>query len=313
MANTVFWIGTDGNVWFKDGSGVKNVGRPIKIYENGFDAQLLSAESNQIPDPNPGGATLGATTDVGDGGGSRAQADPDAGQRSTLKNRIAGRGNEIDAAYGSLFGDLNSLVSARDAELETQYGGQLKKASDQFTEALPMIDQSYAAIGSYDSTQRNDSRGKAKKGFEETTQTIETNKGKDKAALGQYKREQEAKFTADKEAAKRAVASAGETTDVGALRSLSNDLDTNLSATGVTKATLGTEGAAKKAVTDLTGDNGRFDAAINALDSIIKSSMGSDVKAAAVKAVTDSAGLTDEEKKKVQAQYGNVYEEQAAL
>ena len=61
MENTVFWIGTDGNVWFKDASGTRNVGRPIKIYENGFDAQLLSAESNQIQDPNPG-ATLGATT-----------------------------------------------------------------------------------------------------------------------------------------------------------------------------------------------------------------------------------------------------------
>lgn len=311
MANTVFWIGTDGNVWFKDASGTRNVGRPIKIYENGFDAQLLSAESDQIQDPNPGGATLGATTES-TGGGS-AQADPDAGQRTTLKNRISGRAGEINSAYDALFGDLNELIRTRDAELEAQYGGQLTKAGEQYAEALPMIDQSYAAIGSYDSTQRNDSRGKAKKGFEDTTKTIETNKGKDKAALGQYKREQEAKFTADKDAANRAIASAGETTDVGALRSLSNDLDSNLSATGVTRATLGTEGSAKKAVSDLTQDNGRFDATINALDAIIKSSMGSDVKAAAVKAVTDSAGLTEEEKKKVTAQYGNVYEEQAAL
>jgi len=92
-----------------------------------------------------------------------------------------------------------------------------------------------------------------------------------------------------------------------------NDIERNIDQAGVTRATLGTDGDAAKAVSSLTADAGRFEAATNALDSIIKSSMSGAVKEAAVKAVTDNAGLSDEEKKKVQAQYGNVYAEQAAL
>jgi hypothetical protein len=41
--------------------------------------------------------------------------------------------------------------------------------------------------------------------------------------------------------------------------------------------------------------------------------MSGAVKQAAVSAITDSAGLSEQEKKKVQETYGNVYEEQAAL
>lgn len=254
-----------------------------------------------------GGGTGGGT------GGSAAPADPDEPIRQALRAEITNRGGEVDAVYGSLFGDIDNLIKARDAELTTQYGQQRGSASSQYAEVLPEIDMSYAALGSYDSTQRGDKRGKAKRGYEETLDTIAKNEGSDKAKLGQYGIEQKAKFNADKEAAKRNVARAGETTDVNALRGLRNELETNLSTAGVTRAGLTPEGEARKNLTALTSNNGRYEAAINALDSIFKSSMASDVKEAAVEAVSSSAGLSPEEKKKVQEQYGNVYAEQAAL
>lgn len=262
---------------------------------------------------NQSGAANPAPTGGGGGGGSSAPADPDAAVRNQLRGEIGARGGEVDAVYSSLFGDLDNLLRSRDAELTTQYGQQRGRAGEQYAEALPAIDQSFAALGSYDSTQRGDKRGSAKKGFEDTVATIGQNESSDKGKLGQYGTEQRAKFNADKESAKRNVARAGETTDVGALRSMRNDLETNLSTAGVTRATLAPEGQAKKELEGLTSNQGRYEAAIGALDSILKSSMASDVKAAAVEAVTNSAGLSDEEKKKVQETYGNVYAEQAAL
>lgn len=255
---------------------------------------------------------------IGGGGGFRSgggggAVDKDAALRNTLKSRIGGRGADVDAIYQALFGDLEGLLRARDAELEDQYGSQLKKATETYTDALPTIENSYAAIGSSDSTDQADAKTKADKGFKETTATIGQNKAKDKAALGQYGNENRAKFTADRDAAKRAIDSSRDTTDVDALRGLDNDLAGNLSQAGVTRATLGTDGAARKSITDLTGDNGRYDAAVNALDSVIKSSMSGAVKSAAVKAITDAGGLSEDEKKKVQQTYGNVYAEQAAL
>jgi hypothetical protein len=51
---SVYWIGSDGNVWFKGATGaVQNVGAPIKAGANGFDSAMLSAEATQIADPNP--------------------------------------------------------------------------------------------------------------------------------------------------------------------------------------------------------------------------------------------------------------------
>ncbi len=313
----VYWTGADGNVYLKSSSfdGVR------KMDGNSFDlAQRANLPIVQgltmIQDPVEGGSATppkGATEDTNNLTYGDSTADPDAALRNQLRGKISGRSGEIDKAYNSLFSALDELLRSRDSELETQYGGQLKSAADSYAEALPQIDSSYAALGSYDSTQRGDARGKAKTGFESTTKTIGENKNKDKAALGQYGKEQRAKFTADRDSAKRAIASSATTTDVDALRGLSNDLDSNLSQTGVTRATLGTDGQAAKELSGLTQDNGRYQAAVDALESIIKSSMAGDMRDAAVEAITNSSGLSDEEKKKVQAQYGNTYAEQAAL
>lgn len=258
-------------------------------------------------------AAVAAPTDLsgvsyggGDGG-------VDMGLVNSLRGDITGRGRDIDAIYSALFGDLTNLVKSRAGDLETQYGDQLKKAADQYAGALPEIENSYAAIGAADSTDTSDAKTKAKAGYEDTTKTIGKNKADDIAKLGQYDMEQRAKIQADKDAAARNVARAGETTDTDALRSMRNDLETNLDQAGVTRAQLGTNGQAAQTVSGLTGDAGRFEQATNALDSIIKSSMSGAVKEAAVKAITDNAGLSDEEKNKVNQMYGNVYAEQQAL
>lgn len=315
-SGSVYWIGADGNVWYKAADGtVTNMGPASGTSTT---ANLTLNGSKEIADPLPGGTTTAsAPTSGGGGGGGTAAAaapvDPDIAMRAALRGEIKGRGGEIDAAYASLFGDLDNLLRSRDMELETQYGDQLRKAGEQYSGALPQIETSYAAIGSADSTDKSDAKTGAKKGFDETTKTIGSNKAGDKAKLGQYGSENRAKFTADKEAASRNVARADSTEDVGALRQMRNDLESNLSQTGVTRATLGSDGKARADLSALTADSGRYEAAIGALDSILKSSMSGAVKEAAVQAITTSAGLSDEEKKKVQQTYGNVYAEQAAL
>lgn len=273
--------------------------------------QVTSNPMDMLTIGSPAGTTLGATTTGG--GTAPAAVDPSVARRNALVALMSGKRSAIDEAYNALFGDLETLLQSKAGELETQYGGQLKKAGEQFADVLPTIDSSYAALGSYDSTQRGDSRGKAQKGYEETVSTIGQNKTKDQAALGQFGNESRAKFQADKDAALRYIDSAAGTTDEGAVREANNNLDTNLSQTGVTRATLGTSGSAAEKIKGMTADNGRFQAAIDSLDAIVKSSMPTDVKAAAVTAVTNSAGLSDEDKAKVQAQYGNVYAEQATL
>lgn len=279
---------------------------------------IQGSSPNLQPTINPmdvlAGSDINAVLGATDTGSFAAPVvDPNAARRSALKTSLASKRGAIEEAYNALFADLDTLLKARAGELDTQYGGQLKKASENFADVLPTIDASFAALGSYDSTQRGDNRAKAEKGYTDTVETIGANKTKDQAALGQYGNESRAKFKADKDSALRYIDSSADTTDVDALQAANNNLDTNISQTGVTRATLGTDASAAQQIKGLTSDNGRFQAAIDSLDAIIKSSMPNDVKQAAVEAVTTAGGLSPEEKKKVQEQYGNVYAEQAAL
>lgn len=318
---TVYWIGSDGMPYHRVGDVVYG-GKDA--YTSLYIAKKAGNTVELIDDPNPGNPGSQATnkntgggTGGGGGGGvddteAKRRAEEEA-ERGRLRGEITGYADDVESVYGGLFGDLNNLVTARDAELETQYGDQLKKAGEQYAGAIPEIETSYAAIGAGDSTDTMYSKNKAKKGLDDTTETIGKNKSADKAKLGQYKKENEAKFTADRDAAREAISKAGSTTDIAALRGMSNDLGTNVRTAGVTRATLTSEEGGRKAVTDLTKDGGRFEAAINALDGIIKSSLSGSVKEAATKAIVDNAGLSEEEKKKVNEQYGNVYAEQQAL
>lgn len=324
-AYTEYWIGSDGMPYHRVGDTVYG---GQEAYTSLYMAKKNGNQVVLIDDPLPGGVqqqaapTGGGTGGGGTTGGTGKSAAEiaeeqrlaaEAAERASLKNEITGYEDDIEATYGSLFGDLNNLIVERDKELETQYGDQLKKAGEQYTGAIPEIERSYAALGAADSTDRGDAKDKAKKGFDDTTATIGSNKTADKAKLGAYKTETETKLNQDRESARNIIRNAATTDSVDALRTGRNSLQTNLSDAAVTKSTLGTSGSARKAVTDLTKDGGRYEAAVGALDSIIKSSMSGAVKQAAVKAITDSAGLSEEEKKKVNEQYGNVYSEQQAL
>lgn len=278
---------------------------------------------NLVDGSGDGGASLGATdsgsyygggSSYGSGGSSYSQAavDPNAARRASLKEGIKGKRALIEAAYNDLFANLDNLLRAKSADLDTQYAGQIDTAGKNLADALPTIDSSYASLGSYDSTQRGDARGKAKDSYNDTVKTIGNNKAKDVAALGQYGNESKARFQADKDSANRYIDSADTTTDVDSLQTASNSIDSNLSQTGVTKATLGTDASVSRDIKNLTADGGRFQAAIDSLKSVLDSSLPGAVKQAAVTAVTNNSGLTEDEKKKVQAQYGNVYAEQNA-
>lgn len=69
MAGAVYWVGTDGNVWHKSSDGVVNRGKPINLYNTGFDAENFSAEASPINDPNPQYQDTDSTIDYGGGGG----------------------------------------------------------------------------------------------------------------------------------------------------------------------------------------------------------------------------------------------------
>lgn len=243
------------------------------------------------------------------------QVDPREAQenaeRGKLRGDIHARVNDLNALYNQLFGNLDNVAAERARELEDNYGEQLGKAAQKYADGIATIDNSYAALGSGDSTDRTYAKNSAKSGFEETNKQIKKNKEEDLAKLGNYVEGTKAKWRADHESANRLNGRADEVKDLTELRGGRNSIEDKI---GNVKADIGnmnTESGARGKLTELTGDGGRSDSLSSALDSILKSSLGGGMKEAAVDTIGNAAGANkgqiDEIKKKNAAQFGDAY------
>lgn len=259
------------------------------------------------------------TQSSGGGGGSRGPSAADkaaakeAAERNALRAEATARVQEILSAYDGLFGGLDNLLKDRAKTVETDYGEQFGTAAKQYADSLPMIESSYASLGAADSTDLRDADIKAEDGFKETNKTIKKNKEADLSKIGQYGSEQKAKWNADRDSVNRLNGRLAGVEDLGELRSSRNSLEEKLGSVRADSGTLNTDSGARGQLSGLTQDAGRFDSLTNALDAILKSSMGRGVKEAAVQSVADSGGLSETDKKKTQTMLGNTYAEQAAL
>jgi hypothetical protein len=232
-------------------------------------------------------------------------------ERGKLRGDIHARVNDLNALYNQLFGNLDNVAAERARELEDNYGEQLGKAAQKYADGIATIDNSYAALGSGDSTDRTYAKNSAKSGFEETNKQIKKNKEEDLAKLGNYVEGTKAKWRADHESANRLNGRADEVKDLTELRGGRNSIEDKI---GNVKADIGnmnTESGARGKLSELTGDGGRADSLSSALDSILKSSIGGGMKEAAVDTIGNAAGANkgqiDEIKKKNAAQFGDAY------
>lgn len=227
---------------------------------------------------------------------------------NAIKGQIAGRRGSINDIYNAMFGDLDTVARERASDIERKSGENIGKLTDQYTASIPGIESSYAALGAGDSTDTRDAKIKAKSGYDDSVKQVGEQKQDDLAKVGSYVNENKAKFGADHDSILRLIDQAGQSDNEGDVRNADNEVANRLGQANVTRATLGTDAGARGALSGITADNGRFDSIAGALDNIMQSSLAGGVKAAAVEAASNAAGLTDEDKAKIKMQYGNVYD-----
>ena len=114
MANTVYWVGRNGNVYFRSGDKVTDAGKLIKDFGNGFDAEFLSAESNRIDDPV---AVQKEQAPASTGGGASAQKKVlNQAAVNATQQAIDSLGTELDTGYKNNDDSFNSLTGKYDQE-----------------------------------------------------------------------------------------------------------------------------------------------------------------------------------------------------
>lgn len=135
VADSVYWIGQDGNVWLKGPSGnVTNAGQPINVGNDGFDSNLMSAAASRIDDPNPGNGAPSAPSDPNGSVAASAAANTPAPIKVDKSNDIALQNagltaadtqqttglSTIDKALGGLTGQYDTEATANEANYGTQ-------------------------------------------------------------------------------------------------------------------------------------------------------------------------------------------------
>lgn len=244
----------------------------------------------------------------GSGSGFGGSQGDDPAAIAATRGQIHARASDIMHAYDALFGQLDAILKDKAAKTESDYGDQFATTSKNYTDSIPEIQKSYAAIGSGDSTDQSDAKDKAHEGFVSANQTIQKNKDTDLAAIGNYGATQRSKYGADRDSVNRLVSRSDADASLASLQGAQGDLDNKLGSIQADTGALTTDSGARGQLSALTADNGRFDSVRQALDTVVKSSMSGSVKQAAVQAVVDSAGLSDLDKQKVKQLYGNVYD-----
>lgn len=258
---------------------------------------------NVAPAAGAGGGVGGAVYDP-----VAAAAAAARNKLNSLRGGVQGKRGAVQAAYDALFGDLDILSRDRAAEIERKTGENINKLTEGYTSSIPQIQSSYAALGADNSTDTRDAKIKAKSGYDDSIKQVGEQKESDLAKVGQYGRENKAKFGADRDSIFRLIDQAAQSEDEGDIRNASNEIDNRLGQATATRATLGTDAGARGQLSAITADAGRFDSIKASLDNIMSSSLAGGVKAAAVEAATTAAGISDEDKQKIKLQYGNIYD-----
>lgn len=268
------------------------------------------ASKGKSPQAAPQQITGGDVAAAGGGGGYGYGAGGggiDMNAVNSTRGSIKATIPELMAAFDQLFGNLHAVAADREAQTRKDYGDQFGTAAKQYTDSIPKIENSYAAIGADSSTDNTYAKNDAKEGYDNTNKQIQKNEDDDLAKIGNYLAENTAKYSADRDSVNRLAGRVDQTTDIGDLNNTRNAIEDKLGSVRADTGALNTDAGARGQLSALTADNGRFDSLKGALDQIINGSMSGAVKQAAVQSVVDAGGLSDEDKKKVQAQYGNAY------
>lgn len=117
MANTVYWVGRNGNVYYRSGDKVTDAGKLIKDYGDGFDAQRLSAQSNKIPDPVKEEKSAPVVpSDTGSGGSAGPSKVLNQAAVSATQQAIDSLGIERDTGFRNIDEGYKSLIGKYDRE-----------------------------------------------------------------------------------------------------------------------------------------------------------------------------------------------------
>lgn len=226
---------------------------------------------------------------------ARKAAEEEA-KRSELRTNIQNLINNSLGIYDSLYGNARTAAASQRQALDKRYDTETGALSEQFTQELPKIGQSYAGRGAYDSSYRMGAENAAQKGYEGQLNTLSTQRQADAAKIGQALAEQEAQFEMGKSKIGLLGGRLGEIQDINELTQLRNEMDNRIAELNASRAGLQSQEAYRQKFAGLAPATDRLAGLKTQLSTLIQGQAPGPLKRAVAEQIIGSAGLTEEEK-----------------
>jgi hypothetical protein len=288
-------VGSSGS-YTQYGGGVPNTQTSSPI--NTYDPQQAGTNTS---------GTLGATDSyggyTGDGGG---YVDPAISAEAERQAKLAeGRAavtnlvGSITGVYDALYGDIGTVAREKTGQLESKYGREIENYTGEFNDQFPVIGQSYAARGAYDSSYRQDKEGIATRGFQRGLGDIQANKREDLAKVGQYISQTQADINAQKGGTQAILDQLAAIEDENTLTNLRNELDTKLRTLQASRAGNQSQAAYMNTLNTTVPGASRMGSIKANLDNVLKSAIPTALKRSVVTQLVNNAGLASEDAQKL--------------
>lgn len=131
-AQGVYWVGQDGNIWYKTGDNTRNMGKALNADDNYFQSVGGNINATRIDDPNPQPQpqqqqfVLDANTPApsAPNGGSVGAAGPVAPPKPDKSNSIALNNaglSKVDQSLNTGIGKINEALGKVTGQYDTEY------------------------------------------------------------------------------------------------------------------------------------------------------------------------------------------------
>ena len=282
------------------------------VTNSGYDSTGRKVVNNAKPNSNTNTAPNIDARNTGNGGGGGGggggAVDTSAAERAALLQEINGMSPRAQALFADVFQRIRNVAADRRGKVDKTYNDQDASDLKTYGEAVPQIDNAFAALGIGNSTYAGDRIDDAKEALDGSLAKSKENRMADTAEVGNWEASQRGAFEADQANINDAVGRSGGVKDVGTLRDARNNLTTTVNNIQGKRQALNDDGAAISSLNAQTGRSSNFDSAMKSLEGVLASSMDVGTKNAAKQALVDNAALTDDEKKKLsEVQVNNPY------
>lgn len=250
------------------------------------------------------------TTSTNNSGGLVPAYDPYAAMRAqqaseaqSIRDRLLGRGSEIDSILNEIIGNIDSLVKDQKRRRQGQYDTDTSALIASLEAAIPEIQKAFAALGLSSSTFVGDRVDNTNQEYKRSQDAVDTAFQDDLASYGQWADKEKASARASADKARNSldfVRRADATADnLGRFQETEHSFNNALTDFGAQRRNYTTSGDAIKALQGI-GSDYDFSKIMDTFGSLAASSANTGTGGGAAQAVLDNIrGLDPKNKKKL--------------